>query len=177
MMDARKHYPDNDPFADKREEKALRNFKKVLKEMLRLLMRSTSSKTASLHWVNHYRQQFVLECYGTSFSNTTFQDRIDFEQCYLNDYKSITDPVLLEVGKDIDQHALSHYFKIVPVKFVLILPFINNKETVGLTVLESDTSELSEEQKDAIDAYQQALGYLLYTFIELSDLAKDEAQW
>ena len=177
MIEPRKHYAENDPFADKREEKALRNFKKVLKEMLRLLMRSTLSDTASLHWVNHYRQQFVLECYGTSYSNTTFQDRIDFEQSYLNEYKSISEPVILEVGKDIEEKDLTHYYKKVPVKYLLILPFINNKETVGLTILETNLLELNEDQKDAIDAYQQALGYLLYTFIELSDLAKDEAQW
>ncbi len=177
MIEPRKKYAENDPFADKREEKALRNFKKVLKEMLRLLMRSTTSSTVSLHWVNHSRKQFVLECYGTTSSNTTFQDRIDFEQSYLDEYKSISKPVILEVGKDIEEKDLTHYYKEVPVKYVMILPFINNKETVGLTILETNLHTLNEDQEDAIDAYQHALGYLLYTFIELSDLAKDESQW
>jgi hypothetical protein len=176
-MEARKHTIDNDPFADKREEKALRNFKKVLREMLRMLMRSTRSQTVSLHWVNLQRQQFVLESYCTALSNTTFQDRIDFANSYLNEFKDIKDPVMLIVGEDLPAEALSHYYKDVPVKYLFILPFINNKETVGLTVIESNQAELSPEETDAIDAYQHALGHLLYTFIELSDLAKDEAQW
>mgnify|MGYP002621086069 FL=1 len=177
MIDHRKHHTDNDPFADKREEKTLRNFKKVLKEMLRLLMRSTGSETVSLHWVNKFRQQFVLESYGTTFANTTFQDRIDFSQSFLDAYKDIDQPVQLEVGVDLPESALSHYFKQVPVQFVYILPFINNKETVGLTILESNRRISDVTAIDAIEAYQMALGHLLYTFIELSDLAKDEAQW
>lgn len=177
MMEARKHNVDNDPFADKREEKALRNFKKVLREMLRMLMRSTQSLTVSLHWVNLQRQQFVLESYRTALSNTTFQDRIDFADSYLNELKDIKEPVKLIVGEDISAEALTHYYKEIPVKYLYVLPFINNKETVGLTVLESNQAELSVEESDAIEAYQNALGHLLYTFIELSDLAKDEAQW
>jgi hypothetical protein len=177
MIQPRKHHTDNDPFADKREEKALRNFKKVLKEMLRLLMRSTRSQTVSLHWVNHQRQQFVLECYGTSLPNTTFQDRIDFLDSYLNVVKDAVEPVQLVVGEDIPMDALSHYYKEVPVKYLYILPFISNKETVGLTVLESNHVAMTHEEVDAVEAYQLALGHLLYTFIELSDLAKDEAQW
>jgi hypothetical protein len=177
MIEPRKHHIDNDPFADKREEKALRNFKKVLREMLRLLMRSTRSLTVSLHWVNTQRQQFVLESYGTSLTNTTFQDRIDFPDSYLDAFKYIKEPVKLIVGEDIAPEVLTHYFKDVPVKYVYVLPFINNKETVGLTVLESNQPEMSIEESDALDAYQHALGHLLYTFIELSDLAKDEAQW
>ncbi len=177
MIEPRKYHVENDPFADKREEKALRNFKKVLREMLRMLMRSTNSLTVSLHWVNLQRQQFVLESYQTTLSNTTFQDRVDFADSYLNAFKETKEPQKLIVGKDVATEALSHYYKEVPITFVYVLPFINNKETVGLTVLESNQADLSVEESDAIEAYQHALGHLLYTFIELSDLAKDEAQW
>lgn len=176
-MDIKKNNADADPIAEKREEKALRNFKKVLNEILFMLMRSTRSETASLQWVNNQRQQFVLENYCSSLTNTTFQDRVDFKDSFLYPYRDISEMVSLEVGVDVQPEELTHYYKSIPVKYLYLIPFINNGETVGLTVLESNQPDLSTIEIESIRSYITALSNLLYTFIELSELSKDEAQW
>jgi transcriptional regulator with GAF, ATPase, and Fis domain len=177
MMDIKKNNSDTDPIAEKREEKALRNFKKVLNEILYMLMRSTGSETASLQWVNNQREQFVLENYCSLLSNTTFQDRTDYKNSFLYPFRDVTEIVTLEVGVDVQPEELTHYYKTIPIKFLYVIPFINNGETVGLTILESNQPDLATLEIDSIRSYITALGNLLYTFIELSELSKDEAQW
>lgn len=177
MMDIKKNKSEADPISEKREEKALRNFKKVLNEVLYLLLHSTRSETASLHWVNNQREQFVLENYCSVLSNTTFQDRTDYKNSYLYPYRELKEIVSLEVGVDVQPDDLSHYYKSIPVKYLYIIPFINNGETVGLTVLESNQPEIATIEVESIRSYISALGNLLYTFIEISDLSKDESQW
>lgn len=177
MIDIKKNNTDADPIAEKREEKALRNFKKVLNEILFMLMRSTRSETVSLQWVNNQRQQFVLENYCSSLTNTTFQDRVDFKDSFLFPYRNMNEMVSLEVGVDVQPEELTHYYKTIPVKYLYLIPFINNAETVGLTVLESNQADLSTIEIESIRSYITALSNLLYTFIELSELSKDEAQW
>jgi hypothetical protein len=177
MMDIKKNNADADPIAEKREEKALRNFKKVLNEILFMLMRSTRSETVSLQWVNNQRNQFVLENYCSALSNTTFQDRIDYKDSFLYPYRNITEIVTLEVGVDLQPKELTHYYKSIPVKYLYLIPFINNGVTVGITVLESNQLDLSTIEIESIRSYITALSNLLYTFIELSELSKDETQW
>ena len=166
-----------DPLGEKRGEKALRKFKQVLSDSVTLLRHSTDTETVVLYWVNKNREQFVLEAKSTSFTNTMFQDRVAFSNLYLNDYKDITEPVKLEVGKHILPEELIHYYKQVPVRFVTLLPFINNGETVAITVLESKFNTLTEEEEESIVAYMSALGNLLYTYMELSDLSENQSQW
>lgn len=168
---------ENDPLAEKREEKALRNFKQVLKEMLYLLMQSTRSDTASLYWVNKQREQFVLETYSSRLSNATFQDRVMFQNSYLEPFTDLDEPVQLEVGVHVEAEQLTHYYKQVPVRYLNVIPFMNNGETVALTVLESNDAEVTSEDEESVVAYVNALGNLLYTFLELSDLSRDESQW
>lgn len=177
MGDIKNKGIDNDPIAEKREEKALRNFKQVLRELLYLLMQSAKSNTASLYWVNNHRGQFVLESSCSSFTNTTFQDRVDFQESYLTPYKDITEPVQLEVGVHVEEDRLSHYYKHVPVRFINVIPFVNNDETVALAVLESNSGEINAEIEEAVFSFLNAMSNLLYTFIELSDLSRDESQW
>lgn len=166
-----------DPLAEKREEDALRKFKNVLQDMVVLLRQSTKSDTVLLYWVNKDREQFVLESKSTIWSNTIFQDRIAFHNFYLRDYSDITEPVQLEVGNHIKEEELIHYYKSVPVKFITLLPFINNGETVALTAMESKNGTLDEEEEEAIISYMNALGNLLHTFLELSDLSDNQNQW
>lgn len=166
-----------DPLSEKREQDALRKFKHVLQDLVVLLRQSTKSDTVLLYWVNKERELFVLESKSTICSNTIFQDRIAFKNCYLKDYRDITEPVQLEVGRHVSQEELIHYYKSVPIKFITLLPFINNGETVALTVMESKVGTLNEEEEEAAIGYMNALGNLLHTFLELSDLSDNQNQW
>lgn len=177
MPEVRNHVIDNDPIAEKREERALRNFKQVLREMLYLLMQSTRCDTASLHWVNKDRKQFVLEASCSRLEQAMFQDRVQFENSYLEDYQDLTEPIQLEVGVHLQAEQLTHYYKETPVRFLNVLPFMNRGETVALTVLESTDSTITSEDEEAVVSYTNALGNLLYTFLELSDLSVNESQW
>jgi hypothetical protein len=177
MHETKRPFIDSDPLSEKREEKALRNFKQVLKEMLYLLLQSTRSDTASLYWVNKQRGQFVLEASSSRFSNATFQDRVMFENSYLEPYIDLEDAVQLEVGVHVEAEKLTHYYKQVPVRYLNVLPFMNNGETVALTILESNDANVTSDDEESVIAYTNALGNLLYTFLELSDLSKDESQW
>jgi hypothetical protein len=177
MTEAKKQVFDNDPVAEKREERSLRNFKQVLREIVYLLMQSTRSETASLYWVNKQRGQFVLESYSSRIPTVTFQDRVDFDQSFLSGFETLQEPVQLEVGVHVQPEQLTHYFNGVTVRFVNLIPFINKGETIAITVLESNAAEVTSEDEESVSAYSKALENLLFTFLELSDLSKDESQW
>jgi hypothetical protein len=162
---------------EKQEEKALRRFKQALKDLIILLRQSVGFETVSLYWINHDRRQFVLETKDTNCSNTMFQDRVSFENSFLNEYKSITDPLTLQVGKHVSEVDLKHYYNDVPIGYIHLLPFINNNETVAITVLESKAGNLSEEKEMAIEAYTNALGNMLQTFMQLNDLSEQQKEW
>jgi hypothetical protein len=166
-----------DELGEKREEKVQKQFKQVLAELVQLLRTSTDTETVYLYWVNKYRGQFVLESVATRVKNTVFEDRINFSQHFLESFIDLTDPIIIEVGKHISVEQLTHYFNSVPVRYLTILPFINNGETVALTVLESKFNTIREDEEEAIDAYNHALGHLLHTYMELADLSENQAQW
>lgn len=160
-----------------REEKALFEFKKIMENLMQLLCKATATNTGYLYWVNRKREQFVLETTETEYSNVMFKDRIDFNKFYLDDYKNITSPVQLEVGKQLDISQLKHYFDQPSVKFVTIIPFQNNGETVALTVLESENALSMQEFKKIFSAYVSAHVNVLNTYLELTDLHDDEQKW
>lgn len=160
-----------------REEKALFEFKKIMENLLQLLCKATAAKTGYLYWVNRKREQFVLETTETEYSNVMFKDRIDFDKFYLDDYKNITSPVQIEVGKQIDISQLKHYFDQPSVKYLTIIPFQNNGETVALTVLESESNLSMQEFKKIFSAYVSAHINVLNTYLELTDLHDDEQKW
>lgn len=166
-----------DPLSEKREENALRKFKQVLQDMILLLRQSTGMDTVCLYWVNHMREQFVLESKATKWSNTIFQDRVPFENFYLNKFKDVSEPIVLEVGRHIQKEDLVHYYDFVPVTHVTILPFINNGETVAMTVMESERDTMTANEEESTIAYMDAIGNLLHTFLELSDLSDRQTQW
>lgn len=160
-----------------REEKALFEFKKIMENLMQLLCKATASNTGYLYWVNRKREQFVLETTETEYSNVMFKDRIDFNKFFLDDYKNITSPVQLEVGKQLDISQLKHYFDQPFVKSVTIIPFQNNGETVALTVLESENLLSMQAFKKIFSAYISAHVNVLNTYLELTDLHDDEQKW
>jgi len=165
-----------DNLGEKREEKVQKQFKQVLTEVVQLLRTSTDTETVYLYWVNKIRGQFVLETVATRVKNTVFQDRVSFGQHFLEPFLDLKEPVMIEVGKHISVEQLTHYFDSVPTRYLTILPFVNNEETVALTVLESKFNTIREDEEEAIDAFNNALGNLLHTYMELADLSEYQAQ-
>lgn len=163
--------------SEKREDKALQKFKQALQDLILLLRKSLNLETVSLYWINHDRRQFVLETQNTICSNTIFQDRISFDKSFLDDYKSIKEPVTLEVGKEITELDLKHYYNQVPVRFIRLVPFINNGGTVALTILETSDEETLDNIGETVKAYINAMGNLLHTFMELNDLYIQQNEW
>lgn len=161
----------------KRQEKALREFKQVLEDLVFLLRTASEMETVYMYWINRSREQFVMETKSTSLSNVMFQDRVAFEDHFLNTFKDITEPITVNVEEDLDEGALSHYYNEVPVKYVTILPFINNGETVAITVLESNEPLFTDDKSEVIYAYIDALRKILNTYLEISDLYQKQEEW
>src|SRR5690554_2553173 len=95
----------------KREEKALREFKQIMDDLLNLLAGSTGAATAYLYWVNRTRQQFVLETSWTSRSHATFKDRVNFEDLYLRRFQDIENVTEIRVGDLVTADELVHYYQ------------------------------------------------------------------
>lgn len=161
----------------KRQDKALREFKQVLEDLVFLLRSASNMETVYMYWVNRSREQFVMETKATALKNVMFQDRVSFDKHFLNDFKNLREPAAIEVGKDISATALRHYYDDVPVRYITLLPFVNNGETVAITVLESKNHVISEEKSDVINSYIDALGNVLNTYLEISDLYEQQDEW
>lgn len=177
MYQGEKSNKRRDPLESKREENARRNFKKVLADILDLLRHSTGVETAILYWVNTSRKIFVQESHATICDNIMLQDRVNFEDLYLYDFINLKEPVQLKVGRDIKEEELTHYFQSVPVSWVTLVPFVNNGETVALTVLESARFTDDDDFISAIESFQSSLGNLLQTYLELNGLSDNQTQW
>lgn len=161
----------------KRQEKALREFKHVLEDLMFLLRSASGMETVYMYWINRSREQFILETKSTSFSNVMFQDRVGFYNHFLNNYRDITEPVVIEVGANLPGESLDHYYNGVPVNYVTLLPFINNGQTVAITVLESRNRIFSDDKSDVIYSYINALRNVLNTYLEISDLYERQEEW
>lgn len=160
-----------------RQEKALREFKQIMADLVHLLRTSARVELAYMCWVNHGRQQFVWESNSTNLPNVMFQDRVAFEHHFLNDYKKITDLTQLEIGEDIPKGKLAHYFDFVNAKKMLLIPFINKGETVAITVLESENEIDLRVINDQVHAYNNALVNVLDTYLEIVDLHEQQKEW
>lgn len=161
----------------KRQEKALREFKQVLEDIVFMMQSASVVETVYLYWVNRARKQFVMETKSTSLENVMFKDRITFDDHFLERFKDISEPTTAEVGKDIPAAALNHYYNKVPVQYVTLLPFVNNGETVAITVLESGSQLQKSAQSDIIFSYKRALRNVLNTYLEISDLYGQQEEW
>lgn len=160
-----------------RQEKALREYKQILQDLVHLLQTSTQVQLSYLCWVNRARQQFVWETNSTQLSNVMFQDRVAFENHFLNEFKNADEVIQLVVGEDISKAELIHYFDFVEAKHILIIPFINKGETVALTVLESDREIDQELIQDRVISYNNALVNVLDTYLEVVDLHEQQDEW
>lgn len=165
-----------DIMGKQRQEKSLREFKEVLDDLVFMLRRATGMCTVSLYWVNRQRGQFVLETQSTDLENVMFQDRLAFGEHFLEPWRDIKEPAGLRVGEEVETGDLAHYYGEVPVQHLTLLPFLNNGETVALTVLESD-APLSEERGEVVHAYINALRNVLNTYLEISDLYERQEEW
>ena len=162
---------------EKRQEKALREFKQVLEDLVFLLRTASEMETVYMYWVNRSREQFVMETKSTSLPNVMFQDRVGFDDHFLDTFKDLTEPITVEVEEDLEAGALSHYYEEVPVSYVTILPFVNNGETVAITVLESNEHLFTDNKSEVIYAYIDALRKVLNTYLEISDLYQKQEEW
>src|SRR5690625_5133446 len=97
--------------SSKREEKALREFKQIMDDLLILLAGSTGATTATLYCVNRSREQVVLETSWASSPYAIFKARVNFEEFYLNRYKDIESVTRLRVGDAVSADELTHYFQ------------------------------------------------------------------
>jgi hypothetical protein len=158
-------------------ETALEHFKRMARELLVLLRMATGAPTASLHWVNRTRRQFVLESADSVVSHTSFSDRVPMADSYLRGFDMLARPAVLTVGVDVPHQALSHYSDGCPISCLTVIPLIHNDETVALAVLEGDDPDVLLLKSAAIASYSSAMAHLLHTFLELSDYASDEDQW
>lgn len=161
----------------KREEKALLEFKHVIDDVLRLLRKSTEASTAYMYWVNRQREQFVLETSATILPNVMFEDRIGFGELWLNNYRDVSSVIQLKVGDDLASESLHHYHDFVPAKFITLVPFVNNGETVALTVIETEHQINISDFEEVLSAYQNALLNVLNTYLELTDLYEGQNEW
>jgi hypothetical protein len=161
----------------KRQEKALREFKHVLKDLVYLLRSASQMETVYMYWINRSREQFVLETKSTELDNVMFKDRLQFEDHFLDEFKDHTEATAVEVGERLDKSRLKHYYNEVPIRYVTMLPFVNNGETVAITVLESKDHIFTEEKRDVIHSYIDALRNVLNTYLEISDLYEQQNEW
>ncbi|RNC79949.1 MAG: GAF domain-containing protein [Balneola sp.] len=160
-----------------RQEKALREFKQIMADLVHLLRTSTRVELAYMCWVNQTRQQFVWESNSTNLPNVMFQDRLAFEQHFLDEYKEIKEITKLVIGEDIPKGKLAHYFDFVAAKTMVLIPFINKGETVAITVLETEKDVNLEAINDQVFAYNNALVNVLDTYLEIVDLHEQQKEW
>lgn len=160
-----------------RQEKALREFKQIMADLVHLLRTSTRVELAYMCWVNHGRQQFVWETNSTKLPNVMFKDRVLFDHHFLNDYKEISEVKQLRIGEDIAKGKLAHYFDFVNAKHMMLIPFINKGETVAITVLESENEIQLSSINDQIRAYNNAMVNVLDTYLEVVDLHEQQKEW
>lgn len=160
-----------------RQEKALREFKQIMADLVQLLRTSTRVELAYMCWVNHARQQFVWETNSTNLPNVMFKDRVAFSQHFLDDYKEISEITTLRIGEDIPKAKLNHYFDFVNSNHMLIIPFINKGETVALTVLESEHPIELLQIEDQLHSYNNAMVNVLDTYLEVVDLHEQQKEW
>jgi hypothetical protein len=161
----------------KRQEKALREFKQVLNDLIFLLRSASEMETVYMYWINRSRNQFVMETKSTVCNNVMFKDRISFENHFLNEYKDLDEPTAVVLDETISASALTHYYNEVPVQYVTLLPFVNNGETVAITVLESKDHIFTQNKNDVIYSYINALRNVLNTYLEISDLYEQQDEW
>ena len=163
--------------AIRREEKALMEFKHIMEDVVHLLRKSVNAETVYFYWVNRSRDQFVLEATSTKLPNVMFQDRIEIDRFFLRDYQDLEQIITLKAGVDVPHDELRHYYDFVPIHYITLIPFINNGETVSVTVIESEKKPDPAALEETFSAYRNALVNVLNTYLELTDLYESQKEW
>ncbi|MCH8486314.1 MAG: hypothetical protein LAT75_05570 [Candidatus Cyclonatronum sp.] len=171
----------NDIHRDKTLEKqAKRRFKDAARNLLRLLRASVGAQTSYMYWINRNREQLVLECADSDLQEVVFQDRITFKEHFLTPWLDLDHPALIDTGNENRQLKLLHHISEQDqlVKTLLLIPFVNNGETVALSVAEFTRAvaegELAEE---TVTAYHDSVENILQTFLDLSFMLEQEERW
>lgn len=166
-------------FGNDREEAILQQFRSLISDLIRILRHALNARTVTLYWVNRQRQLFVPESFSTERTDVVFKDRIPMGTCFLDPYQSLEQPLWLEISKEIDPSALTHYYASLykPDGFIYIQPFKSNQETVALTVVETQTNTWSASDSEALSAFLSSIDHLLQTYLELSHLIEAEKEW
>lgn len=165
------------PVETSRQEKALREFKEVIADLVTLLRHSTGVSTAWICWVNRARKQFVMEASSTIRPDVMFRDRIPFGEHFLASWKESREIVRLRPEVDLKREELNHYHEGGDVRSVTIVPIVNNNQTVALTILESESPDEEDPPEALLRSYINALGNVLNTYLELSELQEKEKEW
>ncbi|MEX0680171.1 MAG: hypothetical protein WD097_02225 [Balneolales bacterium] len=162
----------------KREKENLQNFKEIIRDLITLLRTSLQSETVSMHWVNNHRKMLILENYTTSRKNVVFQDRMNYDDHFLGNYTHIKSVTRLEIGNHVAAEELTHYMSAPSVRYIYLIPFVFNSETVAVTSVEAfEKSSITEIDQESISAYQKIMTRLLQTYLELSDITEKQAEW
>lgn len=166
-------------FGNDREEAILQQFRSLIGGLIRILRHALKARTVTLYWVNRQRQLFVPESFSSERTDVVFKDRIPMGTCFLDPYQSLDQPIWLEIGKDIDPQALSHYYASLykPDGFLYLQPFKSNQETVALTVVETQEQTWSASDSEALSVFLSSIDHLLQTYLELSHLIEAEKEW
>ncbi len=163
---------------DDREKDNLQNFKKVVRDMLKLLRTSLQVETVSMHWVNPHRDIFVLAGYSTMRKDVVYQDRVRRENHFLKNYNSIKSITRLEKNIHFKPRELEHYTSSPPINYIYLIPFVFNAETVAITTVESATKpELKVWDEQMVAAYQKVLTRMLQSYQEISELVEKQSEW
>lgn len=171
----------NDIHRDKTLEKqAKRRFKEAARNLLKLLRAALGAQTSYMYWVNRNREQLVLECYDSALQEVVFQDRIAFGSHFLAPWLDLNHTVLANAGEGDRRLKLAHYISEQGdgVQTLLLIPFVNNGETVALSVAEF-TRPIAEGElpEEAVSAYHLSVENILQTYLNLSFMLEQEERW
>ena len=113
---------------DPHKDKVLHDFKLIIKHQMIMIRNACGAETAYFYWINRSREQFVLESRSTRYTNVMFQDRVSFDQHFLNPYKDIDEVQYLTVGnnRDLDPAGLTHYSGTPSIGQLTLIPIQNN---------------------------------------------------
>lgn len=170
---------DSELFGSDREEVLLRQFRSLLADLVRIMRHALGARTVALHWVNRQRGIFVPEAHASSRADVVFRDRIPFESTFMDRLRDLQEPVWLRIGKDVQAEEMTHYYdRNTSVSGnVFVQPFLSNKETVALTVIETELDEWTPAAAESLTAYSASIDNLLQTYLELSNLLDAQKGW
>lgn len=164
--------------AVQREKQHQLNYKKILGDLLLQFREASGAETISMHWVNEQRKVLVLENFSSRLSNVVFKDRVEMAGHVLGRFSNLQDILVLDVQRDIEPGQLDHYTSGHPVRYVVVVPFVYNTQTVALLAADfSRVPALDEAGYRLYASWQMILNRLLETYLELSELIEKQQEW